>query len=114
VDERVAIERLKENTLDELAEDDIGLWEPLWTLNGWYPDDDEASREAVAQKALQELHEAGHIALYRMPWATQAEGAKVPVPADEAQKELQASWWRELPLPSGDVWVTATQERPTS
>jgi hypothetical protein len=106
VNEREAIERLKEDTLDELNGDDVGLWEPLWTLNGWYPDEDKRSREAVAEKALRELYEAGLIALYRIPWATPDEGAKVPVPGSEVDSELRASWWREVPLPSGDVWVT--------
>ena len=106
MNERDAIERLKEEILEELNGDDVGLWEPLWTLNGWYPAEDERSCEAVAEKALRQLCEAGLIALYRMPWATQDEGAKVPVPGSEVESELQASWWREVPLPSGDVWVT--------
>jgi hypothetical protein len=46
--------------------------------------------------------------MYRMPWATQDQGAQLP--ADEVQNEISAAWWRELPLASGDVWVTATEQ----
>jgi hypothetical protein len=107
VDERIAVDRLKERIVDDLAQDDIGLWEPLWTLYGWYPEADKTFREAVAEKALQELHEAGRITMYRMPWATQDQGAQLP--ADEVQNEIGAAWWREVPLRSGDVWVTGQQ-----
>jgi hypothetical protein len=107
VDERIAVDRLKERILDDLAQDDMGLWEPLWTLNEWYPEAGKTFREAVAEKALQELHEGGRIAMYRMPWATQDQGAQLA--ADEVHTEISAAWWRDMPLPSGDVWVTPTE-----
>ena len=91
--------------------DDLGLWEPLWTLKAWWePKADKRKWEAVAEQALRELHEAGLIALYRMPWASQSPEDAVPVPDGEVDVELRASWWRELPLPSGDVWITATED----
>lgn len=90
--------------------DDLGVWEPLWSLNGWYQEVERKEREALAEQALRELSEAGIIALYRRPWATQNEPDRVPLLADEVETELRASWWREIPLPSGDVWITATEQ----
>jgi hypothetical protein len=90
-----------------LYDDHMGLWEPLWWLNTWYPDAPPSQRQAAAAKVVRDLHATGTIELYR----TREGGADYDAPAltgDEAEAEIGAAWWHAIPPHPGTVWIRAT------
>lgn len=96
----------KELVLDLLHEEDCGLWEPFWELRRSMPD---AEAQALAEQAVRELFADGLVSLYRWTWGMN-ERPTIPDALDraEVEAEIAASWWREIPLKSADVWITAT------
>ena len=60
---------------------------------------------------MRELYEDGLIWLYRWTWGMSERPTKPdPLSHDEAVAEIAATWWREIPLKSANVYMAVTQK----
>jgi hypothetical protein len=87
-------------------EQEWGLWEPYWELRSSMPDTEAI---AIAEQALRELYADDLIWLYRWTWGMSERPENPdPLPPDEVAAEIAASWWRDIPLESADVYIAPT------
>jgi hypothetical protein len=110
--------RFKWEILGDAAFEDIqGLWEPLWLLRGYLkqPDMSELERQALAERALRELHGDGLIYFVQVPLKTNpsnaADDALLQLTPDDVSDTLSSDWWRgpgNLPADHPNVWWSVT------
>lgn len=110
-------EKFKWNVLgDAVWEDYQGLWEPLFWLRGGGAIDglSEADRQALAERALRELHGDGLIYFFRVPPPhdinASGEDESQRLTAQEVEETLSGSWWRGGGLPDDhpNIWFGPT------
>ena len=89
------------------AEDDYGLWEVLWHVEGRLPVKGKASARVLVADALRELVKMGHVSLAQR---TGPAGASRPLSADEVEAVLsEETSWSEPTEAATQFLVGATQ-----